>query len=316
MSTDSPLLSILASGQLYTVVNSLQSTKYLAVACFTLLVYDYFLTFEQEVQLFWRRGLSLTRILFFLNRYFPPANFFIVLVWFFRPLPSHETMLLTSTSTVFELIIMQAILVARVVHLWTWKRSIQRSVLLLFFLSIVIVAIVFGFVMKDTDAVILPIPLRGCFDVSTGSNSHLYWAMLVPTFVMETFLMVLTLVRVVRPLHESEYKNRLLKCLIRDGCMFYLSVCVCVGFGVVGSALWDHPNVSFPAIFSGFLPAILSICASRLLFNLHGLADELFVHPTFALNNVELSRLNLRKGPRHGEFLVCRSTEEFKASTT
>lgn len=49
---------------------------------------------------------------------------------------------------------------------------------------------------------------------------------------------------------------------------------------------------------------ILSICASRLLFNLHELAEELVGHPTFALNTVELGRLNLRKGPRHGEFIV------------
>lgn len=55
---------------------------------------------------------------------------------------------------------------------------------------------------------------------------------------------------------------------------------------------------------SSFLPVTLSICASRLLFNLHELAEELVGHPTFALNTVELGRLNLRKGPRHGEFIV------------
>lgn len=53
-----------------------------------------------------------------------------------------------------------------------------------------------------------------------------------------------------------------------------------------------------------FLPAVLSICASRVLFSLHELAEELVGHPTFALNNVELSRLNMRKGPHRSEFIV------------
>ncbi|EJC98290.1 uncharacterized protein FOMMEDRAFT_162056 [Fomitiporia mediterranea MF3/22] len=204
-----------------------------------------------------------------------------------------------------------AILVARVVHLWTWKQAVQRSVLAFFFLCVVVVTIIFGFVMKDTGAIVLPSPVRGCFDISTGPNAHLYWTMLVPTFVLETVLIVLTVARIAGPLQKSDYKNKLLRCLVRDRSYWYgfnyaeikLSS-VCVGFGVIGSAMWDHPQVSFPAIFSGFLPVILSICASRLLFNLHELAEELVGQPTFALNNVELGRLNLRKGPRHGEFIV------------
>ncbi|KAL5522497.1 hypothetical protein ACEPAG_8513 [Sanghuangporus baumii] len=290
---DASVPEILASGQLYTVIDSLQSTKYLAVACFALLVYDYFLTLEQEVKLFWRAKFTITRILFFLNRYLPPINFLC-----------YNAAVSTATFTVFELIIMQAILVVRVVHLWTWKQSIQRGVFGFFLFCIVVVSIVFGFVMEDTNSIVLPLPLRGCFDISTGPNARLYWAMLVPTFVMETVLVVLTAVRVAGPLQKSDYKNKLLKCLMRDGCIFYFCVCVSVGFGVVGSAMWNHPQVSFPAIFSGFLPVILSICASRLLFNLHELAEELVGEPTFALNNVELGRLNLKKGPRRGEFIV------------
>lgn len=50
MASDASPISLLLSGQLYTMLDSLQSTKYLAVACFALLVYDYFLTLEQEVR--------------------------------------------------------------------------------------------------------------------------------------------------------------------------------------------------------------------------------------------------------------------------
>ncbi|PAV15168.1 hypothetical protein PNOK_0892900 [Pyrrhoderma noxium] len=327
MSEATALTSLLDSGGgIFTAIESLQSTKYLAVACFGLLVYEYFITLEQEIKLFWRPNITITRVLFFMNRYLPLINSIVVMSWFFRPLPSHDvrhiqlvsecisdnvkscycygTMVSTATFTIFEVIIMQAILVARVIHLWTWNQAVQRFVLLFFLVCIMAVTTIFGYVMKDTGSIVLPLPLKGCFDVSLGPNSHLYWAMLVPTFVLETVLVVLTVFRIVRPLQRSDYKNKLLSCLLRDGCVFYGCVCACVGFGVVGSALWDKPKVAYPAIFSGFLPIVLSICASRLLFNLHELAEDLVGQPTFALNNVELSRLNLKKGPHKGEFIV------------
>lgn len=49
---------------------------------------------------------------------------------------------------------------------------------------------------------------------------------------------------------------------------------------------------------------VLTLCASRLLFSLHDLVDQLLNQPQFALNNVEMSRLNIRKGAKSAEFLV------------
>lgn len=44
------LEQILEFGEPDEYIKSLQSTKYLAVACFALLIYDYLLTLEQEVR--------------------------------------------------------------------------------------------------------------------------------------------------------------------------------------------------------------------------------------------------------------------------
>lgn len=49
MDSSSDPFTLLLSGGFYTMLDGLQSTKYLAVACFALLVYDYFLTLDQEV---------------------------------------------------------------------------------------------------------------------------------------------------------------------------------------------------------------------------------------------------------------------------
>ncbi|TDL22690.1 hypothetical protein BD410DRAFT_839404 [Rickenella mellea] len=230
VASSTPVPSTLA--QLLVLLEGLQSTKYLLVACFCLLCYEYLLTLPEE-------------------------------------------------------------------------KSIQYIVLVVFFVCLAVALTVFGVITADDIAVILPTPLNGCFD--TGSKAHLFWVILVPTFAtygqaMETVLFVLTLVRAVRPIHKGQ-DNPLLKCLVRDGTIFYLAVVVCVGFAAIGGAL-PFKNISLPAVFSGFVPAVLSILSNRLLFNLHSLAAEMARQPTFILNNLELSRLDLRKGGTDTEFFV------------
>ena len=52
-------IAISSVSELLTMVDGLQISKYLAVASFALLVYDYFLTLEQEVRSFDPFGRSL-----------------------------------------------------------------------------------------------------------------------------------------------------------------------------------------------------------------------------------------------------------------
>ncbi|KAJ8583970.1 hypothetical protein M405DRAFT_827649 [Rhizopogon salebrosus TDB-379] len=58
------------------VLSAFQSAHYLEISCFTLLVYDLLTTFGEEVEYFWSGPWSMSRVLFFLNRYLP----FIVMI--------------------------------------------------------------------------------------------------------------------------------------------------------------------------------------------------------------------------------------------
>lgn len=51
MDAPTALSSLLASGDLVELLSSVQSAKYLCVACFGLLVYDYLLTMDEEVSI-------------------------------------------------------------------------------------------------------------------------------------------------------------------------------------------------------------------------------------------------------------------------
>jgi hypothetical protein len=50
--------------------------------------------------------------------------------------------------------------------------------------------------------------------------------------------------------------------------------------------------------------SITSICISRIMLSIRFLAAELISDPSLVLNNAELSRVHLTRGPQAGEFVV------------
>ncbi|KAM5541416.1 hypothetical protein V8D89_004970 [Ganoderma adspersum] len=59
----------LASPALIAEVTTGLVDSYVTVATFVLILYDYFMTFGAEVELFWKKKISRASVLFFLNRY-------------------------------------------------------------------------------------------------------------------------------------------------------------------------------------------------------------------------------------------------------
>lgn len=55
---------------------------------------------------------------------------------------------------------------------------------------------------------------------------------------------------------------------------------------------------------------MMAVFTNRLLFNLHSLAAEMLQQPTFILNNLEISRLNLQPGSGRNEFLAIVDVDE------
>ncbi|KAF9002055.1 hypothetical protein BDQ17DRAFT_1357350 [Cyathus striatus] len=66
-------------------LSNILSTKYYYVAASTLLLYDYILSFPQEITFVWQKRKTPATILFFLNRYISMAFCIIVLTSYFLP---------------------------------------------------------------------------------------------------------------------------------------------------------------------------------------------------------------------------------------
>ncbi|KAJ4467344.1 hypothetical protein C8R41DRAFT_52496 [Lentinula lateritia] len=60
------------------------------IACLALSVYEWSITLDQEIEYFWTGKWTISRILFFLNRYIPPFLVMLGLIEFSIPNPSNE----------------------------------------------------------------------------------------------------------------------------------------------------------------------------------------------------------------------------------
>ncbi|KAI5123472.1 hypothetical protein M0805_008842 [Coniferiporia weirii] len=302
-------------------VEGYDSAKFLAFSSLALIAYDHITCLDQEFEFFWKGDWSLTRVLYFLNRYLPPLVFILQLfcklarVWLFASLdsqdsphrlPQAESFFATAirTSVAFELVgmfIIEAVLATRVYYMWAHSRPVQYALCTLF---TVCIAVAIGFAGRAIHA------LRGAhlpvFHGNTGCINRgdgLYWPIYLPTFIFQTVLFGATLFRILRRTKTAKNKALVTR-LLHDGGLFYFVVLACVLFTGVGSLLVDHPKIAVPALASNFSLAIQSICASHLILNIHSLAADMGSDPKFLLSNIEISRIAARPGKNPNELVV------------
>ncbi|KAJ3763258.1 hypothetical protein EV360DRAFT_78508 [Lentinula raphanica] len=152
-----------------------------------------------------------------------------------------------------------------------------------------------------------------------------FWRMFTPSLGLHAVMYMLTAARALRNrriLKEAPVLQR----LIRDGGLFFFvvfgrdtplhvklyhasqisvfTVIVSVGFNTVGSFLVHVPQINIPVIFSNYLLTVTSIAMSRIMFSIHSLASHLGSDTGWLLSNVELRRVDWRKGATEGELIV------------
>ncbi|KII92801.1 hypothetical protein PLICRDRAFT_37594 [Plicaturopsis crispa FD-325 SS-3] len=298
MSDQSMSVSDIESG-----LNALFKARCLALASFSLTIYDWMLMLQDETEYFWTGSWTISRILYFANRYFPPCVMILGLTAFFIPNAS-VTVCDRATRAGFileiaALAVGQAIIVLRIWHLYSRVRAAQILVCTIFFACTAASLTALGLSFNDFNFEPFPIPVLGC----TAPPVHTFWHMYLPTLVLHTALYLFTAVRAF--LIPGRLKDTpILLRLLRDNGLIYLVVLLSVGFSVIGAWRTDIPSLNVPAVYSSFTLAITSICTSRIVLSLRSLAADLSLDPQWVLNHAELSRVPWRRGNADGELLV------------
>ncbi|KAE9397436.1 hypothetical protein BT96DRAFT_1020800 [Gymnopus androsaceus JB14] len=222
-------------------------------------------------------------------------------------------------ATIIALGIVQAMLIIRVWYLFLSQKFVQYGIMVLWAISMAVSLTYTGIAATHLDLLNgsnFALDSSGC-RVARPVN---FWRIFFPSLILHTILYVLTALRALRNRRVLK-EAPVLKRLLRDGGLFFFVVfgeadhgcmpylflncdTVSVGFTAVGSFLKDIPQINIPVIFSNYLIAVTSIAMSRIMFSIHSLASHLGSETGWLLSNVELRRIEWKKGATEGEIIV------------
>jgi len=246
---------------------------YIRVLVITLIVYDYFLTFSDEVSCIWMRPKTSTSYLFFVNRYLTLFGHLALLVGVF-PLSNQACsgfLLYRQLLLVVLQVTICAMMSIRVYLLW------GRSRMMLFILiglnvSLLGVAI-YSLASEGPRTTTM---LIGC-TLSTTSEGAIHvaigWmALLAYDIIVLALLVAKTYSRFIESNLVRSNSSPLLTIVFRDGLLY---------FGAM--VLSGIPNLLsyflFPPILRGslstFANSLAAVIMSRIIFNLHQAADDI-----------------------------------------
>ncbi|KAJ7631729.1 hypothetical protein DFH06DRAFT_1438969 [Mycena polygramma] len=309
-------------------IQGAEIARTILIALFSLSVYEWAITLDEEMRYFWTGSWGMSRILFLVNRYLSPAISILALfckciltkpkLSFVRSVRSlgFETVFEPScfssckrgiqtlfVISIVALGVVQAMLVVRVWYLFGQSRLTRMAMISAFMITNIIslyFAVVSAIELQVTPNLV-NLHIHGC----RASRPMRFWRLWLPSLVLHTLLYCLTAYRALK--NRRMFKEApILKRLVRDGGFFYFVVFISILFTAIGSFLSQYPSINIPAIYANFTVATTSIAASRVMLSIHSLAAKLGSDSAWLLNNIELSRVPWRRGATEGEIIVDR----------
>ncbi|KAK0479678.1 hypothetical protein IW261DRAFT_1625138 [Armillaria novae-zelandiae] len=331
-----------------------ETARIVSVAFFALFVYEWLITFDEEVivhfashrshsftpspkvEYFWHGRWTISRLLFLANRYFALfiLSFHMTVISLPHPeekhpqldaatyfrrdscIPALEFLFVVNITAIG---IIQAILVLRVWYLFSSSKNVRLFTVFAFILSLstsMLFSIIAARKVRTLQSDV-PLPTfvyykpRGCL----VSRPPMFWRIYLPSLCLHTLLYILT---VFRALQNRRMLNQapVMKRLLRDGGLFFFVVFVSVGFTSIGSFFDKYAQLNIVVMYSNFLVTATSIAVSRVMFSIHSLAAHLGSDTIWLLNNIELSRVNWRRGNTEGEIIVEEYSHELDNEST
>jgi len=186
-----------------------------------LVTYDAFLTLDDEIRLIWRRKWGLDTVLYFLNRYGVPIhaglNIVTILDADLSQGACYSWNVSSSWTLPIVLLLIESILLMRVSSMYS-TRGVTISLVVLYISTAATMLAITGVVMEGVAAGPSPEPVvTGC--VLQGSTEF-FWAMWIPSLVLETTMLVLTIARTARHLRERA-ETSIIHIILRDGVIYF-----------------------------------------------------------------------------------------------
>jgi hypothetical protein len=264
------------------LLDEVVATKYIALSSHVALAWCYFTRLDEEVEYFWNAPWSLTKAIFFLMRYATPAFISFNTSVQFVPSPSLAfcrgwargyPWLLYSQICFTEFVLLLRVFALYPRSPWT-RRACGAT-----YIGSIVTSLTLGVVvLKDVDSVENPLPefISGCI---LSIKDTRIWALFLPSFIFESILFALTMMKVTRA-ESNERSAPILKSLVRDGTFVYLTSATALLFSSIGSMFEGYV---LPATTSGLLIAVSCLGCCHLLFSIKSLQSSFKQAPPIAL---------------------------------
>ncbi|KAJ7734073.1 hypothetical protein B0H16DRAFT_155595 [Mycena metata] len=245
-------------------------SRILILVPFTVLVYEYLLTLEREVSMFWGIRLTWASFFFYLNRYTSLFGTLPILIQYYStttdPRKQPVCRILRGYHQYFALlsqVVVAAMLIMRTFALYQRSKPIMAFMLVVTF-GVFVSALVILFSGNDIDTLAPNIAAFGCPEGTSRAKSLRLAGAWSGMLVFDIMIFFLTLARAFK-MNAAARRGDLLTLLVRDGSI-YFGLIVLINACNIGTYTMSGPFLRGGA--TTVTNAASSVMISRLMFNI------------------------------------------------
>ncbi|EJD06634.1 uncharacterized protein FOMMEDRAFT_17124 [Fomitiporia mediterranea MF3/22] len=275
------------------VLRDVANTRYSELASSAIIVHDYFLTLDQEIQFIWKARWTIGKVLFFLNRYY---TLFVVAFnnyGLFSPSITDDFCQhwfnWQGWTGLIAAALAETILQLRLYALYYGNKKVLGLMICFFIFAMASSAAVMGTVLRDVNAKANLIPgTKFCIPLGISTHFYAFW---IPILSFETLLCALACMRGYKSYRDHEIRRlgrlsmrhrdratsqqpdpkrgemNILEILLRDSVGYFIIIFATY---LTTTMIWIFGPVTVIEIPVGFTVALSSVIANRLLLNLRG----------------------------------------------
>lgn len=240
------------------------------VAFLTLVVWDFLITTNDMVELFWRARWSNAKAMYLINRLTVPFTMVVILLLLAMPSPSDRACKVVSwigvAGTTIILTPIDFTMIIRVYALWNRDKWVLTGVLILCFLHVVCYAAISCYTFATSVVIPASPPFTGCM-VTFGFDK--IWISFVAALLFETVVISLIVYKTWFFATQGDIRTPLFTMLFTDGVVYYL---VMIASQILGLMCFLVPSaLVIPVLRSYSQFSIAGVICNRLLARLQRL---------------------------------------------
>ncbi|KZV88798.1 hypothetical protein EXIGLDRAFT_838983 [Exidia glandulosa HHB12029] len=231
---------------------------YCEVAASTILLYDWTITLDREIDMFWGKRRSWTSILFFINRYMTFVG------------QSFNTYCKVAISYwligfgMAQLLATDTIIYVRICAMYSNKR-LHKTLISLLVAATLGSAAIAGAVGSRTKAT--ETPYVGARQCTVTTPYGFLWAFWLPILAYEGLAFYLIAAKALQFIREDQsgWKSSLIQVLLRDSLLYFALIFV---LSIANAVLFGGKDPSLAGILEPITAVLLSLMGSRMLLNM------------------------------------------------